>query len=118
MGSRTGGGFRKERAFLCVPDKQEIWRKYDADSSGYISAVELKSFLNDLFLQQQTTVSSSKLEEYTDAMMKIFYKNKDGCLDLNDLARILSLEENFLLEFKLDVSPCLLRLLYSTASFS
>lgn len=62
--------------------------------------------------------------------MKIFDKNKDGCLDLNDLARyfwsyslqtwssthlahqiflslsirILALEENFLLQFQIDVS--------------
>ncbi|XP_046891424.1 secretagogin-like [Hypomesus transpacificus] len=94
--------FRREAALDNSVDFMQIWRKYDADSSGYISAVELKSFLKDLFLQQQTTVSSSKLEEYTDAMMKIFDKNKDGRLDLNDLARILSLEENFLLQFKLD----------------
>uniref|UniRef100_A0A8D2J4R1 Secretagogin, EF-hand calcium binding protein n=1 Tax=Varanus komodoensis TaxID=61221 RepID=A0A8D2J4R1_VARKO len=36
--------------------------------------------------------------------MKLFDKNKDGRLDLNDLARILALQENFLLQFKLDVS--------------
>uniref|UniRef100_A0A3P8PRZ3 EF-hand domain-containing protein n=1 Tax=Astatotilapia calliptera TaxID=8154 RepID=A0A3P8PRZ3_ASTCA len=34
--------------------------------------------------------------------MKIFDKNKDGRLDLNDLARILALEENFLLQFRMD----------------
>ncbi|MGH0122589.1 UNVERIFIED_CONTAM: hypothetical protein FKN15_033680 [Acipenser sinensis] len=34
--------------------------------------------------------------------MKIFDKNKDGRLDLNDLARILALQENFLLQFKMD----------------
>nr|XP_046191558.1 secretagogin-like isoform X2 [Oncorhynchus gorbuscha]XP_046193711.1 secretagogin-like isoform X2 [Oncorhynchus gorbuscha] len=83
---------------------QEIWRKYDADSSGYISAVELKGFLKDLFQQHGKAVSSSKLDEYTDAMMKIFDKNKDGRLDLNDLSRILALEENFMLQFKMDAS--------------
>uniref|UniRef100_A0A8B9QQ67 Secretagogin, EF-hand calcium binding protein n=2 Tax=Apteryx TaxID=8821 RepID=A0A8B9QQ67_APTOW len=36
--------------------------------------------------------------------MKIFDKNKDGRLDLNDLARILALQENFLLQFKMDAS--------------
>ncbi|XP_006888743.1 PREDICTED: secretagogin [Elephantulus edwardii] len=34
--------------------------------------------------------------------MKIFDKNQDGRLDLNDLARILALQENFLLQFKMD----------------
>lgn len=81
-----------------------IWRKYDADSSGFISAVELRSFLQDLFLQHKKKISDEKLDEYTDAMMKIFDKNKDGRLDLNDLARILALQENFLLQFKMDAS--------------
>uniref|UniRef100_A0AAY5EZP3 EF-hand domain-containing protein n=2 Tax=Electrophorus electricus TaxID=8005 RepID=A0AAY5EZP3_ELEEL len=36
--------------------------------------------------------------------MKIFNKNQDGRLDLNDLARILSLKENFLLKFEMDAS--------------
>ncbi|XP_045573630.1 secretagogin isoform X1 [Salmo salar] len=96
--------FRREAPLDNSVDFMKIWRKYDADSSGYISAVELKGFLKDLFQQHGKAVSSSKLEEYTDAMMKIFDKNKDGRLDLNDLARILALEENFMLQFKMDAS--------------
>nr|KAF6291069.1 hypothetical protein mMyoMyo1_009432 [Myotis myotis] len=34
--------------------------------------------------------------------VKLFDKNKDGRLDLSDLARILALQENFLLQFKMD----------------
>ncbi|XP_047653192.1 secretagogin isoform X2 [Phacochoerus africanus] len=80
----------------------QIWRKYDADSSGFISAAELCNFLRDLFLHHKKAISEAKLEEYTGTMMKIFDKNKDGRLDLNDLARILALQENFLLQFKMD----------------
>ncbi|XP_048415385.1 secretagogin isoform X2 [Stegostoma tigrinum] len=68
--------FRRETPLDNSVDFMRIWRKYDEDSSGYISATELR--------------------------MKFFDKNKDGRLDLNDLARILSLEENFLLQFKMD----------------
>uniref|UniRef100_A0A667G578 Secretagogin n=1 Tax=Lynx canadensis TaxID=61383 RepID=A0A667G578_LYNCA len=68
--------FRQETPLDSSVEFMQIWRKYDADSSGFISAVELR--------------------------MKIFDRNKDGRLDLNDLARILALQENFLLQFKMD----------------
>ncbi|XP_056332110.1 secretagogin [Danio aesculapii] len=96
--------FRREAPLDNSVEFMKIWRKYDADSSGYISAMELKNFLKDLFQQHKKKIPPSKLEEYTDAMMKIFDKNKDGRLDLNDLARILALQENFLLQFKMDAS--------------
>ncbi|XP_051577573.1 secretagogin-like [Myxocyprinus asiaticus] len=96
--------FRREAPLDNSVEFMKIWRKYDADSSGYISAVEVKGFLKDLFLQHKRNIPSGKLDEYTDTMMNIFDKNKDGRLDLNDLARILALEENFLLQFKMDAS--------------
>ncbi|KAJ4931490.1 hypothetical protein JOQ06_025785 [Pogonophryne albipinna] len=68
--------FRREAAMDNSVDFMKIWRKYDVDCSGYISARELK--------------------------MKIFDKNKDGSLDLNDLARILALEDNFLIQFQME----------------
>jgi len=96
--------FHREAPLNNSVDFMKIWRKYDVDCSGYISAQELKSFLTDLFQQQNKEVSSDKLDEYTDAMMKIFDKNKDGRLDLNDMARILALPENFLHQFQMDAS--------------
>ncbi|XP_048203323.1 secretagogin [Perognathus longimembris pacificus] len=94
--------FRLETPLDSSVEFMQIWRKYDADSSGFISAAELQNFLRDLFLHHRKAVSEAKLEEYTGTMMKIFDKNKDGRLDLNDLARILALQENFLLQFKMD----------------
>ncbi|XP_005337087.2 secretagogin isoform X1 [Ictidomys tridecemlineatus] len=94
--------FRLETPLDSSVEFMQIWRKYDADSSGFISAAELHNFLRDLFLHHHKAVSEAKLEEYTGTMMKIFDKNKDGWLDLNDLARILALQENFLLQFKMD----------------
>uniref|UniRef100_A0A674A3J3 Secretagogin n=1 Tax=Salmo trutta TaxID=8032 RepID=A0A674A3J3_SALTR len=96
--------FRRETPLDNSVEFMRIWRNYDADSSGYISAVELKGFLQDLFLQHKKTISPNKLEEYTDTLMKMFDKNNDGRLDLNDLARILALKENFLLKFDMNVS--------------
>ncbi|KAI5765655.1 SCGN protein [Gulo gulo luscus] len=94
--------FRQENPLDSSVEFMQIWRKYDADSSGFISAAELCNFLRDLFLHHKKAISEAKLGEYTGTMMKIFDKNKDGRLDLNDLARILALQENFLLQFKMD----------------
>ncbi|KAF1382045.1 hypothetical protein PFLUV_G00160320 [Perca fluviatilis] len=94
--------FRRETPLDNSVEFMRIWRSYDTDSSGYISAIELKGFLHDLFLQHRKSITPEKLETYTDTMMKMFDKNRDGRLDLNDLARILSLKENFLLKFKMD----------------
>lgn len=96
--------FRREATLDNSVDFMKIWRKYDLDCSGYISAQELQAFLKDLFQQHHKEVPSDKMDEYTDTMMKIFDKNKDGRLDLNDLARILALEENFLLQFEMDAN--------------
>uniref|UniRef100_A0A667XHP5 Secretagogin n=1 Tax=Myripristis murdjan TaxID=586833 RepID=A0A667XHP5_9TELE len=78
--------FRRETPLDSSVEFMRIWRNYDTDSSGYISAIELKGFLQDLFLQHRKSISADKLDEYTDTMMKMFDKNKDGRLDLNDLA--------------------------------
>ncbi|CAL8337879.1 secretagogin [Gadus morhua] len=96
--------FRREAPLDNSVDFMKIWRKYDVDCNGCISAQELKAFLRDLIQQHHKEVSPSKLDEYTDAMMKVFDKNKDGCLELNDMARILAMEDNFLLQFQLDAS--------------
>uniref|UniRef100_A0A3P9J144 EF-hand domain-containing protein n=1 Tax=Oryzias latipes TaxID=8090 RepID=A0A3P9J144_ORYLA len=61
--------FHREAPLDNSVDFMKIWRKYDADCSGYISAQELKAFLKDLFEQHHREVSSDKLEEYTDAMV-------------------------------------------------
>uniref|UniRef100_A0A3Q2PEY9 Secretagogin n=1 Tax=Fundulus heteroclitus TaxID=8078 RepID=A0A3Q2PEY9_FUNHE len=94
--------FRRETPLDNSVEFMRIWRNYDTDSSGYISANELKGFLQDLFLQHQKSITPEKLEEYTETMMKMFDKNRDDRLDLNDMARILALNENFLLKFKTD----------------
>ncbi|XP_017340194.1 secretagogin [Ictalurus punctatus] len=94
--------FRRETPLDNSVEFMRIWRRYDADSSGFISAAELKSFLEDLLEQHNKSITPDKLELYTKTIMKMFDKNQDGHLDLNDLARILSLKENFLLKFEMD----------------
>ncbi|CAN0072182.1 secretagogin-like [Lampetra fluviatilis] len=94
--------FRRENPLGSSVEFMRIWRKYDTDHSGYISAMELRNFLGDLCVEHHRDVTSGKLDEYTDSMMKLFDRNQDGRLDLTDMARILSLQDNFLLQFRME----------------
>ncbi|NXA33909.1 SEGN protein, partial [Eudromia elegans] len=96
--------FRRETPLDNSVEFMRIWRSYDADSSGFISAGELKDFLRDLFLQHNRMVAEAKLEEYTDTMVRkaSVYVGQLITLIYVSLFRILALQENFLLQFKMD----------------
>ncbi|ETE62993.1 Calbindin [Ophiophagus hannah] len=81
-------------------DFMQTWRKYDSDHSGYIDAEELKNFLKDLLQKANKQIDDSKLSEYTDIMLKMFDENNDGKLELTEMARLLPVQENFLLKFQ------------------
>ncbi|NWV79638.1 SEGN protein, partial [Dasyornis broadbenti] len=92
--------FRRETPLDSSVEFMRIWRSYDADSSGFISAGELKDFLRDLFLQHNKMVAEVKLEEYTDTMVR--KENINAIIIEISPFRILALQENFLLQFKMD----------------
>ncbi|NWZ97955.1 SEGN protein, partial [Nesospiza acunhae] len=94
--------FRRETPLDNSVEFMRIWRSYDADSSGFISAGELKDFLRDLFLQHNKMVAEVKLEEYTDTMVRK-YRINIIIIKISPF-RILALQENFLLQFKMDAS--------------
>uniref|UniRef100_A0A8C2DTF6 Secretagogin n=1 Tax=Cyprinus carpio TaxID=7962 RepID=A0A8C2DTF6_CYPCA len=106
--------FRREAPLDNSVEFMKIWRKYDADSSGYISAVELKGFLNDLFQQHKKNIPPGKLDEYTNtmlfsSMMIQFSLIKVSLLWSSSMklyfhCRILALQDNFLLQFKMDAN--------------
>ncbi|NXM16976.1 SEGN protein, partial [Ploceus nigricollis] len=94
--------FRRETPLDNSVEFMRIWRSYDADSSGFISAGELKDFLRDLFLQHNKMVAEVKLEEYTDTMVRKYRINVEKIIIKISPFRILALQENFLLQFKMD----------------
>ncbi|NWU00302.1 SEGN protein, partial [Urocynchramus pylzowi] len=96
--------FRRETPLDNSVEFMRIWRSYDADSSGFISAGELKDFLRDLFLQHNKMVAEVKLEEYTNAMLLSGHSNSQSKKIIIKISpfRILALQENFLLQFKMD----------------
>ncbi|XP_072516568.1 calbindin 2b [Salminus brasiliensis] len=76
------------------------WRKYDTDRSGYIESNELKGFLSDLLKKANRHYDDKKLSEYTQTILKMFDLNGDGKLGLSEMARLLPVQENFLLKFQ------------------
>uniref|UniRef100_A0A672RRE0 Calretinin-like n=1 Tax=Sinocyclocheilus grahami TaxID=75366 RepID=A0A672RRE0_SINGR len=75
-------------------------QKYDTDRSGYIEANELKGFLSDLLKKANRHYDDKKLNEYTQTILKMFDLNGDGKLGLSEMARLLPVQENFLLKFQ------------------
>ncbi|XP_075998519.1 calbindin 2a [Genypterus blacodes] len=76
------------------------WRQYDSDRSGFIETAELKGFLSDLLEKANRRYDDEKLQEYTQTILTMFDLNKDGKLGLSEMARLLPVQENFLLKFQ------------------
>ncbi|XP_061737417.1 calretinin-like isoform X1 [Nerophis ophidion] len=78
----------------------QAWRRYDTDRSGYIESNELKGFLTDLLKKANRSYDDKKLHEYTHTILTMFDLNGDGKLGLSEMARLLPVQENFLLKFQ------------------
>uniref|UniRef100_A0A3B5Q3G5 Calbindin 2b n=1 Tax=Xiphophorus maculatus TaxID=8083 RepID=A0A3B5Q3G5_XIPMA len=78
----------------------DAWRRYDTDRSGYIESNELKGFLSDLLKKANRDYDDKKLNEYTQTILRMFDLNGDGKLGLSEMARLLPVQENFLLKFQ------------------
>uniref|UniRef100_A0A3B4ZVL3 Calretinin-like n=1 Tax=Stegastes partitus TaxID=144197 RepID=A0A3B4ZVL3_9TELE len=80
------------------------WRRYDTDRSGYIESNELEGFLSDLLKKANRNYDAKKLNDYTQTILRMFDLNGDGKLGLSEMARLLPVEENFLLKFQVRLS--------------
>jgi len=90
--------FRFDNPLESSVEFMKIWNEYDCDGSGFLEADELKSFLRDLLkdARKSQDVTEDQLIQYTDTMLEIFDANKDGKLQLSEMARLLPVKENFL----------------------
>ncbi|XP_023319523.1 calbindin-32 [Eurytemora carolleeae] len=84
-----------------------IWEHYDTDGNGFIEENELVEFLREFIdsvsskdeLQQ---ISDSEIENLKEMFLETYDTNKDGRIDIRELAQLLPMEENFLLLFRFD----------------
>ncbi|XP_076470339.1 calbindin-32-like [Babylonia areolata] len=91
--------FRRDHPLESSVEFMKVWREYDTDHSGFIEADELKMFLHDLLKQckKDAEVTEEQLITYADTMLQLFDRNKDGKLQLSEMAKLLPVKENFLL---------------------
>uniref|UniRef100_A0AAQ4P4F8 Calbindin 2a n=1 Tax=Gasterosteus aculeatus aculeatus TaxID=481459 RepID=A0AAQ4P4F8_GASAC len=85
----------------------DIWKHFDSDGNGYIEGKELENFFKELETARRgagvdptNPIFREKMKEF----MQNFDKNKDGRIEMSELAQILPTEENFLLCFREFVS--------------
>merc|ERR1712141_271385 len=90
--------FRFDNPLESSVEFMKLWHQYDSDNSGSIEADELKNFLRDLLKEAKKSqeVTEDQLIQYTDTMLQVFDSNKDGKLQLSEMAKLLPVKENFL----------------------
>ncbi|XP_062923435.1 calbindin 2a isoform X2 [Mobula hypostoma] len=117
---------QRVRKGACVEiQMKEFMEKYDKNADGRIEMAELaqilpteenfllcfrqcvrssgefmESFLGDLLKKANRHYDDKKLQEYTQTILKMFDTNGDGKLGLSEMARLLPVQENFLLKFQ------------------
>uniref|UniRef100_A0A669B286 Calbindin 2a n=1 Tax=Oreochromis niloticus TaxID=8128 RepID=A0A669B286_ORENI len=85
----------------------DIWKHFDSDGNGYIEGKELENFFKELEMARRgagVDPSNPTFREKMKEFMQKFDKNKDGRIEMSELAQILPTEENFLLCFRQFVS--------------
>merc|ERR1719210_1769305 len=90
--------FRFDNPLDSSVEFMKLWHQYDSDNSGSIEADELKNFLRDLLKEAKKSqeVTEDQLIQYTDTLLSVFDSNKDGKLQLSEMAKLLPVRENFL----------------------
>ncbi|TGZ58805.1 hypothetical protein CRM22_009430 [Opisthorchis felineus] len=90
--------FHQDNPLESSVEFMRIWKQFDKDRSGFIEADELKEFLRHLLKKAKPNeeIDEAKLMEYTSSILKLFDQNKDGKLQLSEMARLLPVKENYL----------------------
>ncbi|XP_039570863.1 calbindin [Passer montanus] len=77
----------------------EIWHHYDSDGNGFMDGKELQNFIQEL--QQARKKAGLQLNsDRIKSFIRMFDANNDGKLELTELARLLPVQENFLIKFQ------------------
>lgn len=71
----------------------EIFRHYDPNGNGYIDGKELMALIRDIMTKVDEKVSIQEIQDYREAVLKVFDKNTDGKLSKKELGLLLSIDK-------------------------
>ncbi|EDO46016.1 predicted protein [Nematostella vectensis] len=77
-----------------------IWNRYDVNREGSLSTEQLKGFINDSMKGQK--LSSKNIGMLVKKTLDAVDKDRSGEVDLEEMARYLKVEDNFLREFNIN----------------
>jgi len=98
-------GDSKELNKLSAVQFMQVWDHYDTDGNGLIEDEELDGFLREFVASvnsEELEVTEETLAELKGCLLETYDDNKDGKIDIRELAQLLPMEENFLLLFRFD----------------
>lgn len=90
---------------LSASDFTNVWCHYDSDMNGYIEERELDEFLMDLFTAQGHFICRQEIEALRNTLLECYDTNRDGKIEVAEMTKILPVEDNFLLHFRLKKDP-------------
>jgi len=92
----------REEVKLSSVDFIKIWYHYDTDRNGYLDQSELDGFLRDLLNSSDSklAVTPQRIFDYRTTILELFDTNKDGKIELNEMSKILPVEDNFFKQFE------------------
>jgi len=78
-----------------------IFNTYDKDGNGFIDAAEIDNFLKDLTKEKsKQDVNEESLQQVKKEILSKYDSNYDGRISLDEIAKILPTEENFLIRYR------------------
>ena len=72
----------------------EIFNHYDPDGNNFIEGKELLALIRDIMTKTDQNVKLQDVQDYKEAVLRVFDKNDDGKLSKKELGLLLSVDEN------------------------
>jgi Ca2+-binding EF-hand superfamily protein len=81
------------RKTLSRQNFEDIFMHYDPDGNGFIEGKELLALIRDIVTKTDESATHQDVQDYKEAVLRVFDKNTDGRLSKKELGLLLSVEK-------------------------